>query len=108
MNGNYDLIPDQKGDGMYAPLGTGWCLGLQYNFRPDIFASVSYSDSRYFPESPREASEYRFGNVLTANVFWNLTARIQAGIEFDTGVRRNWDGQQRRSDRLAVMAQFSF
>lgn len=107
--GNYDLVPvPHNEDTMYAPFSLGWCVGVQYNFRPNLFASVSYSDSRYLPRSPREASEYRFGNIFTANVFWNLTPRIQAGLEFDTGVRRNWSGESRRADRLGVMAQFSF
>lgn len=107
--GNYDLVPDPyHPNHMYAPFALGWCAGVQYNFRPNIFASVSYSDSRYFPRSPREASEYRYGNILTVNAFWNLTPRIQAGVEFDTGVRKNWDGDSRRADRLGLMAQFSF
>lgn len=107
--GNYDLVPS-PGDSMdmYAPFSLGWCAGVQYNFRPNIFASVSYSDSRYLPRSPREESEYRYGTILTANVFWNLTPRIQAGLEFDTGVRKNWGGASRRADRLGLMAQFSF
>lgn len=107
--GNYDLVPTpSKPTDMYAPFSFGWCLGLQYNFRPNLFASVSYSDSRYLPRSPREASEYRYGNIFTANVFWNLTPRIQAGLEFDTGARKNWSGLSRRSDRIGLMAQFSF
>lgn len=107
--GNYDLVPS-PGDplDMYAPFAIGWCIGAQYNFRPNLFASVSYSDSRYLPRSPREASEYRYGNILTASVFWNLTPRIQAALEFDTGVRKNWGGASRRADRLGIMAQFSF
>lgn len=107
--GDYDLIPahaDQTD--MYAPFSLGWCLGLQYNFRPNLFASVSFSDSRYLPRSPREGSEYRYGNIFTANVFWNLTPRIQAGLEFDTGERKNWSGESRRADRLGLMCQFSF
>lgn len=107
--GNYDLVPEYSNSThMYAPFAIGWCLGVQYNFMPNLFASVSYSDSRYFPREPRKAAEYRFGNIIAANVFWNLTPRIQTGLEFDTGVRRNWDGQQRRADRLGIMAQFSF
>ena len=107
--GNYDLVPS-PGDpfDMYAPFSLGWCIGAQYNFRPNLFASVSYSDSRYLPRSPREESEYRYGTILSANVFWNLTPRIQAGLEFDTGVRKNWGGNSRRADRLGLMAQFSF
>lgn len=107
--GNYDLIPvPGRLTDMYAPFSLGWCLGVQYNFRPNLFASVSFSDSRYLPRSPREASEYRYGNLLAANLFWNLTPRIQAGVEYDTGMRKNWSGESRRSDRLGVMAQFSF
>ena len=107
--GNYDLVPSPGNPlDMYAPFAIGWCVGAQYNFRPNLFASVSYSDSRYLPRSPREESEYRYGTILTANVFWNLTPRIQAGVEFDTGVRKNWGGNSRRADRVGLMAQFSF
>ncbi len=107
--GNYDLVPSPHDPlNMYAPFSLGYCIGVQYNFLPNLFASVSYSDSRYFPKSPREESEYRYGNILSANVFWNLTPRIQAGFEFDTGVRKNWGGQSRRADRLGAMIQFSF
>lgn len=107
--GNYDLVPiPGHHTDMYAPFSLGYCLGLQYNFRPNLFASVSYSDSRYLPRKPREQSEYRYGNIFTANVFWNLTPRIQAALEFDTGTRKNWDGKCRRADRLGLMAQFSF
>lgn len=107
--GNYDLIPrhddPQK---MYAPFAMGWCVGVQYNFRPNLFATVSMSDSRYFPEKPRPGNEYRYGSIIAANVFWNLTSRIQVGSEFDTGVRKNWSGESRRANRLGLMAQFSF
>ncbi len=107
--GNYDLVPSPHDPmDMYAPFALGYCVGAQYNFRPNLFASISYSDSRYFPRKPREASEYRYGNIFTANVFWNLTPRIQAGLEFDTGVRKNWSGNSRQADRIGVMAQFSF
>lgn len=107
--GNYDLVPSPGNPlDMYAPFAIGWCVGAQYNFRPNLFASVSYSDSRYLPRSPREESEYRYGTILSANVFWNLTPRIQAGVEFDTGVRKNWGGASRRADRVGLMAQFSF
>ena len=107
--GNYDLVPSpHNAMDMYAPFSLGYCIGAQYNFRPNLFASISYSDSRYFPRKQRENSEYRYGNIFTANVFWNLTPRIQAGLEFDTGVRKNWSGNSRRADRIGLMAQFSF
>lgn len=107
--GNYDLVPSPHDPmHMYAPFALGWCIGAQYNFLPNLFASVSFSDSRYFPRSPREESEYRYGNIFLANVFWNLTPRIQAGLEFDTGMRKNWGGNSGRANRIGLMAQFSF
>lgn len=107
--GDYDLISrDDNPRDMYAPLAYGWCLGLQYNFLPDLFASLSVSESRYLPDKPRPADEYRRGNILSANIFWNLTPRIQAGAEFDTGIRKNWSGESRRANRIGLMAQFSF
>ena len=107
--GKYDLVSEPKNPtDMYAPFAYGWCLGLQYNFLPNLFASVSMSESRYLPRSPREQAEYRYGNILSANVFWNMTPRMQAGIEFDTGLRKNWSGESRRANRLGIMAQFSF
>lgn len=106
--GTYDLVVTPDGTSMYAPFSYGWNLGLQYNFLPNLFASVSYADNRYCPRSPKAADEYKYGNVWMANVFWNLTPRIQAGLEFDTGVRKNFGGDHRRAQRVGAMAQFSF
>lgn len=107
--GNYDLVPLPGKDGeMYAPWALGWNFGVQYNFLPNLFASVSFSESRYLPKEGTDGSEYKWGNFLAANIFWNLTPRIQTGIEFDTGERKNIDGKHRRAQRVGLMAQFSF
>ena len=107
--GNYDLVssPFQPGQ-MYAPFAVGWNLGVQYNFLPNLFASVTFSESRYLPKKGTDGNEYKWGNFLAANIFWNLTPRIQAGIEFDTGERKNINGKHRRAQRVGAMAQFSF
>lgn len=107
--GKYDLVADPLIDGrMYAPWAIGWNLGVQYNFLPNLFASLTFSESRYLPKKPADGSEYKWGNFLAANVFWNLTPRIQCGLEFDTGERKNVDGRHRRAQRVGAMAQFSF
>lgn len=107
--GNYDLVPDPNTPGMlYAPWAMGWNIGLQYNFLPNLFASVNFSESRYLPRKGTDGAEYKWGNFLAANVFWNITPRIQCGLEFDTGERKNIDGRHRRAQRVGAMAQFSF
>lgn len=107
--GNYDLVayPDRKGE-MYAPFAIGWNLGFQYNFLPNLFASLTFSESRYLPKKGASGDEYKWGNYLAANVFWNITPRIQCGLEFDTGERKNINGRHRRAQRFGAMAQFSF
>lgn len=107
--GNYDLVADPHDPGrLYAPWAVGWNLGVQYNFLPNLFASVTFSESRYLPRKGTDGSEYKWGNFLAANVFWNITPRIQCGLEFDTGERKNIDGKHRRAQRVGAMAQFSF
>lgn len=107
--GNYDLVPVPGAEGsLYAPWAVGWNLGIQYNFRPNLFASLTFSESRYLPKKGTAGSEYKWGSYLAANVFWNLTPRIQCGLEFDTGERKNIDGRHRRAQRIGAMAQFSF
>lgn len=107
--GNYDLVSDPERPGrMYAPATLGWCVGVQYNFRPNLFASVSMSESRYLPKHDVAGSEYKYGLFGAVNVFWNLTPRIQAGAELDLGKRKNFDGDSRNAKRVGLMAQFSF
>lgn len=87
--GNYDLVPDPNRPGkLYAPFAMGWNFGVQYNFLPNLFTSITFSESRYLPKKGIDGSEYKWGNFLAANVFWNITPRMQCGIEFDTGVRK--------------------
>lgn len=107
--GNYDLVEDMTSPGrMYAPKSYGWNVGVQYNFTPSIFASVTASQTRYCPKGTMPADEYRQGQFYAVNAFWNLTPRMQLGAEFDLGCRKNFDGETRWARRIGVMAQFSF
>lgn len=107
--GHYDLVPLPGIEGeMYAPWAIGWNFGFQYNFLPNLFSSITFSESRYLPKRGTMGSEYKWGNFLAVNIFWNITPRIQCGLEFDTGERKNIDGRHRRAQRMGAMAQFSF
>lgn len=106
--GPYDLVPDTEQPGtLYAPASLGWSAGLQYNFKPNFFVSVSASQTHYMPRHG-EGSEFKHGTFMCANVFYNLTPRIQLGAEFDLGMRRNFDGDHRWARRIGAMCQFSF
>ena len=109
MLGNYDLIgvPDTPGK-MYAPRSLGWCLGVQYNFRPELFASASVSQTRLLPDHAAEPDEYKYGVFACANVFWSLTPRFTLATEFDWGTRHNFSGEYRSARRANVSAMFTF
>lgn len=105
----HDLVDDPSDPGrLYAPAALGWCLGVQYNFRPDLFVSVSASQQRYLPARAVSPDEYKYGLFGAANIFWNLTPRIQVGAEIDIGLRRNFSGASASAQRIGAMAQFSF
>lgn len=107
--GSYDLVgsPDRPGR-LYAPASFGWCAGVQYNFRPNLFVSASASQTRYLPAHRVSPDEYRYGLFACVNLFWNLTPRMQVGAEYDWGQRKNFDGSHRHAQRFGAMAQFSF
>lgn len=107
--GNYDLVPDPTNpDRLYAPKSLGWAVGVQWNFRPNIFMSAGASATHYMPRSGSLADEYHRGLMAHVNAYWNLTARIQVGAEFDFGRRVNIGGAHHNSYRANLMAQFSF
>lgn len=107
--GGYDLVgdPDRPGT-LYAPASFGWSAGVQYNFTPTLFASVSASETRYLPKHGVASDEYKYGVFACANIFWYITSRISVAAELDWGYRKNFSGQHRQARRTNVMAAFSF
>lgn len=107
--GDYDLVPSPQRPGeLYTPASYGWCLGLQYNLRPDLFVSTSLSQTRFLPKGSAVPDEYRYGLAGNINLFWLLTPRIQFGAEFNYGKRKNFSGESRHAKRIGAVVQFSF
>lgn len=108
--GAYDLlgVPGEAGR-LYAPASAGWCVGVQWNFRPELFVSVSASSTRLYVREPSGVpDEYKRGVMAVANCFWNLTPRMQIAGEFCYGRRFDFSGAHRSAYRVGAMAQFSF
>ncbi len=95
-NLNVDIVPDP---------------GLQYNITPNVFVSSTYSQSRLYSENdyPSTPSEqYRYGQYLVANLFWNITPDLQVGAEYLRGWRTDFNDQTRHANRLNLAVQYSF
>lgn len=107
--GECDLLATPGHSGrMYAPATIGGYAALQYNIRPNLFVSGTFSASRLYARNGVAADTYQRGMYFAANIFWNLTQRIQVGAEYNLGYRRNVSGEQRHAQRVGALAQFSF
>lgn len=107
--GSYDLVTDPADpSSLYAPQMLGWCAGLQYNFRPNIFATVAASQTHYMPKDGTMPDEYKCGTFACANVFWSITPRVTVAGEYDWGMRRNISGIHKASSRFNLSAMFTF
>ena len=111
-NLNVDIVPDPVKEGAMQVLPMmGWYAGLQYNICPKIFVSSTYSQSRLYsdndyPETP--SGQYRYGQYLVANVFWNVTSDLQVGAEYLRGWRTDFNDETRHANRMNVSVQYSF
>ena len=109
MLGSYDLVGSSQDPGqMYAPRSYGWCVGVQYNFRPNLFASVCASQTRYLPRHAVPADEYKYGMFGCVNVFWSILPRVTIVGELDWGQRHNFSGLHEHANRANVSAMFTF
>ncbi len=109
MMGANDLISDPAQPGvLYAPASFGWCLGVKYNFTHSLFVSASASQTRFLPKHQVSPESYKYGIASAVNLFWNMTPRMQVGIEYDFGYRRNFNGDHRSAQRAGAMCMFSF
>ncbi len=109
LTGRLDLVNELDTPGrMYAPGAIGGYAAVQYNFTPAFFVSGTFGASRLYEDKPVNGDRYNRGMYVAVNAFYNLTARIQVGAEYNLGFRRNADMQQSHAMRVGAMAQFSF
>ncbi|MDE7387741.1 MAG: hypothetical protein K2M97_00655 [Muribaculaceae bacterium] len=106
---NFDLVskPGAAGE-LYAPGVFGYMAALQYHFRPDLFAVATWGQAHYFQKKGTPADEYKYGLYGAANVFYNLTPRIQFGVGFAFGRRTDYGGDSQWGRRLCAVGTFSF
>ncbi len=109
INGAYDLVADPAAPGtLYAPAAFGWCAGLQYNFRPNLFATLAASETRYLPRDGQPGNEYKYGIFGCANIFWMIMPRLTVAAEFDWGKRANFSGATKCAERANLSCMFTF
>lgn len=106
---NYDLInnPNSPGE-MYAPESFAWYGAIQYNFKPNIFATATFGQERLLPKYMVSGDTYKYGLYSAFNVFWDITPRFEVAAEVNFGKRTNFNGESNWARRACLMTQFSF
>lgn len=106
---NFDLVGDPHHPGhLYAPPVLGYMVALRYDFPRNISSVLTWGQARYFHRSGTPADEYRYGLYGAANIFYNLTPRVQFGMAFNFGKRVDFGGDSRWGRRICAVAAFTF
>lgn len=107
--GQYDLVGDSRHPGkMIAPWSMGITTGLKYQLSPKVFSSVSFGQQRYFLKHRLTDDQYKYGLYGAANVFWKISPRFLAGLEYIVGKRMNYNHTHGAQNRVDAMVSYSF
>lgn len=105
--GNYDLVESTVPGQMYAPFSLGITAGMKYNFLYNLYACASFGQARYFSRYD-VPDDYKRGEYYAVNLFWEMTPRLQVGIEYLHGDRHNFSGEHSAANRVDFLFQFAF
>lgn len=114
-------LQDDSGLGMDAVTSTeagkmktvktfGITGGLSYAFSPKVSTNLTYSHLvNSLPEKATvDSDKYRYGDYVAANVIYNINKFVSAGIEYDYGHRKSFDGEGLHANRLQCQLAVTF
>lgn len=111
LSGNgLSLVRDLGKEGkMKAQEAMGWYAQVQFNLTKSIFSTVGYSQAKVFPKAGAVGdSEYRYGQYVVGNVFYNVGKDFQFGLEYLWGNRMNIGGDKASANCIQSVVQFNF
>ena len=87
----------------------GWQAAAQINILDNLFVSGGYSAVTVRKKNGVYSDDmYKQGQYIFGNVFWNLTPRFVLGAEYLYAHRKNMDGLKAHSNRINLLAKYSF
>ncbi|MBQ3026287.1 MAG: porin, partial [Alistipes sp.] len=87
----------------------GWQAAAQINLLPNLFVSGGYSAVTVRKKNGVYSDDmYKQGQYIFGNVFWNITPRFVLAAEYLYGSRKNMDGAKAHSNRINLLAKYSF
>lgn len=104
-----DLVPEKDNPArLFAPFAYGITAGVKYNFLYNLYACLSLGRMEYRPKNHIDDSQYKSGMYGALNLFWDMSPRLQVGVEYLIGERRNFNGEHASANRVDALFQFSF
>lgn len=106
----YDFTPNPQNASTVQTMPMyGWQAAAQVNILPNLFVSGGYSAVTVCRKNGYlSPDQYKQGQYIFGNVFWNLTPRFVLAAEYLYGSRKNMSGDKAHSNRVNVLAKYSF
>lgn len=111
INGmNLDLLPSDRNAGrLTAVPGWGAFGAFVCNLSDKWHSAISYSHVRiYDRHALAEPDQYRYGQYVLANLFYDINSYLTCGVEYLYGRRVDFSHAQAHDNRLQTMLQFTF
>lgn len=87
----------------------GWQAAARLGLLKHLTISGGYSTVTVCKENGYYAlDEYKRGDYIFGNIFYNVTPRFKIAAEYLYGSRKNVDDQKNHANRVNVMAQYNF
>jgi hypothetical protein len=100
--------PNRAGK-MDAQEALAWFAQMQFNLTKSVFTTVGYSQAKLFPKDGAAlGSQYRYGQYVVGNVFYNFGSDFQLGLEYLWGNRVNMNGDKAPANCIQTLIQFNF
>lgn len=105
-----DVVATSKPGKMETVKTLGVTGGLNYSFSPKVSTNLTYSHLvNWLPEDALVSdSQYRYGDYVAANVIYNINKFVSAGIEYDYGHRKDFNGNGLHANRLQCQLAVTF
>lgn len=115
LTGNgLDMVPNADKNGQLETVKAwGAYLGLQYNLSSKCYCNLIYSQlrnyaPRYTDGTVAWSDQYKYGQYILGNFFWNINDLFTWGVEYIYGRRVNMDGLQAHDNRIQTCLQVNF
>lgn len=104
-----DMVPVVAHEGTMESVEVlGSYTGVMWQISPKFFTSATFSEVECFLPEDINPSTYKKAKYLVANLFYNITPSVRAGMECLWGSRENMDGATRHNNRLQTAVRVNF